>query len=523
MSEPLLDVRGLSIALPGREDPVVANVDLSLAPGECLALVGASGSGKSLTAAALVGLAPRGARVTGAIRYAGRDYANADAQGLARLRGGIGMVWQDSLASLHPLRRIGAQIVENARLQRGLTRAQATTLAADLLAEVGVDAPRKRLRAYPHALSGGQRQRVAIALALAGAPRVLVADEATSALDATVQAQVVALLDRLRREHGLALLFVTHDLALARAIADRIAVMERGAIVEAAPSARVFEAPASAAARALVECRASPPIDRRVPGAALLRVDGLSASFAAGRWRPARPALAGVGFALRAGETLALVGESGSGKSTLARCLLGLKRADAGVLRFGDATIDLAQAGDWSAVRQRLQLVFQDPYASLDPHLTVQAIVAEPLVIHGRAASVRDAAPRVAELLDAVGLDAALAARYPHALSGGQRQRVAIARALALDPACLVLDEATSALDVLVQKKILDVLRTLQVARDVALLMITHDLDLAAGFAERIGVLWRGELVEIGASGDVFARPRHAHTRALVSARLPRR
>ena len=460
--------------------------------------------------------------MSGSIRYVGEEYANADAARVRRLRGGVGTVWQDSLASLHPLRRIGAQIVENARLRRGLTQRQATSLAADLLAEVGIDAPRERLHAYPHALSGGQRQRAAIALALAGAPRVLVADEATSALDATVQAQVVALLDRLRREHGLALLFITHDLALARVIADRIAVMAQGTIVELATSAQVLNAPQSAAARALIECRAEPRTDRRAPGAPLLAVDGLSASFAGGLWRRAAPVLRDVGFTLAAGETLALVGESGSGKSTLARCLLGLKRADRGRLGFGDVSIDLAAAADWSALRRRLQLVFQDPYASLDPHLTVQAIVAEPLLIHRRAASVRDAAPRVAELLTAVGLDAALAARYPHALSGGQRQRVAIARALALDPACLVLDEATSALDVLVQKKILDLLQTLQKNRGVALLFITHDLELAAGIADRVGVLWRGELVEIGATAGVFARPRHEHTQALVSARLVR-
>jgi ABC-type microcin C transport system duplicated ATPase subunit YejF len=522
MTVTLLAVDALSITLPGRDRPVVDDVAFALAPGECLALVGASGSGKSLTASALVGLLPRGAQLSGSIRCDGEEVANADPVHLARLRGDIGMVWQDSLASLHPLRRIGDQIAENARLRRGLARAPAMSLAADLLAEVGVDAPHERLAAYPHQLSGGQRQRAAIALALAGDPRVLVADEATSALDATVQAQVVALLDRLRRERGLALLFITHDLALARSIADRTAVMAHGRIVETGASAQVFAAPASVAAQALVDCRNLPSPPRAAIGATLVAVEGLRASFARGLWRRARPALADVAFTLAAGETLALVGESGSGKSTLARCLLGLKRADAGRLRFGDTTIDLAASGDWPALRQRLQLVFQDPYASLDPHLTVQEIVAEPLLIHRRAASVRAAAGRVAELLAAVGLDAALAARRPHALSGGQRQRVAIARALALDPACLVLDEATSALDVLVQKKILDLLRSLQATRGLALIFITHDLDLAAGFADRVGVLWRGELVETGTAAEVFAQPRHVHTRALVSARLSR-
>jgi ABC-type microcin C transport system duplicated ATPase subunit YejF len=523
MSAPLLAVHGLGIVLPGRDEPLVADIGFTLAAGECLALIGASGSGKSLTSAALIGLLPAGAQLRGSICFDDREMVGAAAAAWRELRGsGIGMVWQDSQASLHPLRRVGAQLVEALRQTASLSRAAARERAVALLDEVGIDAPRQRLAAYPHQLSGGQRQRVLIALALAASPRLLIADEATSALDSTVRLQIVELLDRLRRQRGLALLFVSHDLALVRRIAGRIAVLHQGRLVELADTPTLFATPQHAQTRALLQLHVPEP-RTEPPGepATLLQVTGLSASFAPPRGlrRGARRSvLRDIGFTLRAGRTLAIVGESGSGKSTLARCLLGLQCADAGQLLLDGQSLALAGLRDYAALRRRLQMVFQDPGASLDPLWRVGEIVAEGLRhASGGGAATRHAA-EVARLLAAVGLDPSLAARHPHALSGGQRQRVAIARALAAQPRGLVLDEATSALDVLVQRQILALLRQLQQQRALALLFVTHDLELVAGFADEVGVLWRGALVEYGPVGEVFAHPRHTHTRELLAA-----
>nr|WP_306673615.1 ABC transporter ATP-binding protein [Tahibacter caeni] len=500
--------------------PVVADVGFRLAAGECLALIGASGSGKSLTSAALIGLLPAGASMRGSIRFAGEELVAAAPTAWRRVRrAGIGMVWQDSQASLHPLRRIGAQLIEALRAA-GAEPVAAREQATALLAEVGIDRPAQRLRSYAHELSGGQRQRVLIALALAANPQLLIADEATSALDASLRLQIVDLLDALRRRRGLALLFVSHDLALVRRIADRVAVLDRGRIVELADTAALFASPAHPQTRALLAlAEPLPAAAEPASPAPLLQLQGLDAAYAATGWRSTvRPALRDVGFALQAGRTLAIVGESGSGKSTLLRCLTGLLRPQRGRLQLAGQVLDLAGLRDPAPLRAQLQLVFQDPGASLDPLWRVGDIVAEPLRFAPEppAAAERDA--RVAALLDDVGLAPELARRYPHALSGGQRQRVAIARALAAQPAALLLDEATSALDVLVQRQILELLRRLQRERGLALLFVTHDLDLVAGFADEVVVLWRGALVECGAVGEVFAHPRHSHTRELLTA-----
>ncbi len=515
----LLRVENLQIALPARPQPVVDDLSFSVAAGECLALIGASGSGKSLTSAALVGLLPAGARASGSVRFADEELIAATPAAWRRVRGaGIGMVWQDSQASLHPLRRIGAQLTEALRAA-GVDRAAARERAAALLAEVGIDRPDERLRSYAHELSGGQRQRVLIALALAADPRLLIADEATSALDASLRLQIVDLLDSLRRRRGLALLFVSHDLALVRRVADRVAVLERGRLVELADTATLFAAPAHAQTRALLALAEPLPPAAAAASTPLLQLQDLDAAYVANGWRVApRPALRGVGFTLQAGRTLAVVGESGSGKSTLLRCLTGLLRPQRGTLHLAGRSLDLAGLTDPTPLRATLQLVFQDPGASLDPLWRVGDIVAEPLRLAARPPAAAVRAARVAALLADVGLDPELARRYPHALSGGQRQRVAIARALAAQPAALLLDEATSALDVLVQRQILELLRRLQRERGLALLFVTHDLDLVAGFADEVGVLWRGALVECGAVGEVFAHPRHNHTRELLNA-----
>lgn len=521
MNAPLLRVSGLRIVLPPRPDALVDGVDFTLASGECLALVGASGSGKSLTSTALIGLLPAAARVSGSIVFAGEELIGTASDRWRRVRGGgIGMVWQDSQASLHPLRRIGTQLVEALRHAGTATRAAARHRAVDLLTEVGIDRPAERLASYPHELSGGQRQRVLIALALAADPRLLIADEATSALDSTVRLQIVELLDRLRRERGLALLFVSHDLALVRRIADRVAVLDQGRLVELADTATLFAAPVHEQTRALLAVRN--PSSAAAPAAAtvLLQLDGLDASFLpAGFWGATRRmALRDIGFGLCAGRTLAIVGESGSGKSTLLRCLLGLHRADRGRLLLDGQAFDLSDLADAAPLRRRLQLVFQDPGASLDPLWRVGDIVAEPLRLGRQPLPREERGRRVAALLADVDLDPALALRHPHALSGGQRQRVAIARALAAQPSALLLDEATSALDVRVQHQILQLLRRLQRERGLALLFVTHDLDLVADFADDVGVLWRGELVERGLVGEIFAQPRHTHTRELLAA-----
>ncbi|WP_313919432.1 ABC transporter ATP-binding protein [Tahibacter sp.] len=521
MSAPLLSVRGLRIALPPRPDALVDGVDFTLKSGECLVLVGASGSGKSLTSTALIGLLPAAARVSGSIVFAGEEMIGTASDHWRRVRGsGIGMIWQDSQASLHPLRRVGVQLVEALRHAGAATRKAAGRRAVELLNEVGIDRPVERLASYPHELSGGQRQRVLIALALAADPRLLIADEATSALDTTVRLQIVDLLDRLRRERGLALLFVSHDLALVRRIADRVAVLDQGRLVELADTATLFAAPEHEQTRALLALR-NPSVAAPVAApAVLLQLDGLDASFSpAGFWGvTGRMALRDIGFCLCAGRTLAIVGESGSGKSTLLRCLLGLHRADRGRLILDGQVFDLSDLADPAPLRRRLQLVFQDPGASLDPLWRVGDIVAEPLRFGREPLSRQERHPRVAALLADVDLDPALATRYPHALSGGQRQRVAIARALAAEPSALLLDEATSALDVRVQHQILQLLRRLQRERGLALLFVTHDLDLVADFADDVGVLWRGELVEQGLVGEIFARPRHIHTRQLLAA-----
>ena len=521
MNAPLLKVSGLRIVMPPRVEALVGGVDLTLATGECLALVGASGSGKSLTSAALIGLLPASARVSGSIAFDGEELIGATPDRWSRVRGGgIGMVWQDSQASLHPLRRLGAQLTEALRHAGTAARAAAQSRAVELLTEVGIDRPAERLATYPHELSGGQRQRVLIAIALAADPQLLIADEATSALDSTVRLQIVELLDRLRRERGLALLFVSHDLALVRRIADRVAVMDRGRLVEVADTATLFDSPSHEQTRALLALRNPSPASPAPAADVLLELDGLDASFStAGFWSATpRTALREIGFKLCSGRTLAIVGESGSGKSTLLRCLLGLHRADRGRLVLDGQAFDLSDIAAAAPLRRRLQLVFQDPGASLDPLWRVGDIVAEPLRLSRQPLTKAERDQRVAALLTDVDLDPALATRYPHALSGGQRQRVAIARALAAEPSALLLDEATSALDARVQHQILQLLRRLQRERGLALLFVSHDLDLVADFADDVGVLWRGELVERGPVGEIFARARHTHTRELLAA-----
>jgi peptide/nickel transport system ATP-binding protein len=512
MSDNLLDVQGLHVAFGATE--VVHGVDLHVAPGECLALVGASGSGKSATARALLGLAGPTARVRAQrLDVGGRDARGLDDRGWRALRGrAIGLVLQDALTALDPLRTVEAEVAEPLRLHGGPRgRAARRARVLELLTAVGIPDPESRLRQHPHALSGGLRQRVLIASALAADPPLLIADEPTTALDVTVQRQVLELLGDLKAG-GRGLLLISHDLAVVAQIADRIAVMDRGVVVEERPADDLIAAPEHAVTRALLDAI---PRGRRAPAeqrerASLVAVRGISKSY------KERRAVDGVSLDLRAGETLGVVGESGSGKSTVARIVLGLLAPDQGDV--------LLRGAAWSALPERqrrplrgaIQHVPQDPLSALDPRLTVRASLAEALRARRLTDRRRDAT--LVGLLGEVGLDAELLDRRPGQLSGGQRQRVAIARALAPEPAALVCDEPVSALDVRTQAQILALLARLQAERGLAILLISHDLAVVREVCDRVVVLKDGAVVEAGGVEDVFAAPEAPYTRALLAA-----
>ncbi|WP_374473345.1 ATP-binding cassette domain-containing protein [Arenimonas sp.] len=498
--EDALRLTGLEVHAGERR--LLGPLDLALPAGECLALVGESGSGKSLTVAALLGLLPPGLAARGRLHVGqGADIALGSPEHAA-LRGRyLAWVPQDPQASLHPLRTVGAQLRESLRVLRGLGRDDARREARALFERLQLPEPDALLERHPHQLSGGQRQRVLIALALAGAPRVLLADEPTSALDPRLARESLALFDQLRRELGLAVLLVSHDLPLVAAHAQQLAILQRGELVERGDTAAVFATPAHAYTRELLAADRLPAPAPSTPGPVLLQLESVAVAYPGA----ARPAVQDITLELRRGECLALVGESGSGKSSLGRALLRLvKRGVAGRIRLDGQDLLAADRSGLRALRRRIGVVFQDPYASLDPRLRVHDLVAEPLRIHGIGDAAARAA-RVAELLPAVGLDPALASRWPHQLSGGQRQRVAIARALATRPELLVCDEAVSALDAQHRAGILALLGRLKREQGLALLFITHDFAAARALAERCAVLDQGRLVAAGPTGAVLA------------------
>ncbi|MBB5832303.1 dipeptide ABC transporter ATP-binding protein [Brachybacterium aquaticum] len=524
---PLLQVQDLTVAYGDTE--VVHGVSFAVGAGRALALIGESGSGKSTIARAVLRLlGARRARVDGSIAVEGREVTGLRDREFLPLRGRVlGFVPQDPGSSLNPVRTIGSQALEAAALVPGArTRAERDALLLAALERVGLPEPQRIADSYPHQLSGGQLQRVLIALAILPGPRLLVADEPTSALDVTVQKQILDLLDDLRRELGIGILLITHDLAIAAARADEVVVLQDGTLQEAGPTASVFTAPRSEYTRALqadvpglnpdrfaplrAERDARHPLDRTVQVAA----DAITRTFRS-RDREVR-ALDGVSFAIPRGRTHALVGESGSGKSTAARALLGLETLDAGTLTVGGRTVDPTDRAGLRELRRHLQIVHQNPFTSLDPRWTVERIVREPLERY----KVGDRAERAAAAawaLDAVRLPESLRGRRPGALSGGQRQRVAIARALALRPDVLVLDEPTSALDVTVQAGILEVLTSLQRDLGLTYLFISHDLGVVRQFADTLTVLRRGEVVESGTVAEVLSAPREDYTRALLA------
>ncbi|MGI4860190.1 MAG: ABC transporter ATP-binding protein [Janthinobacterium lividum] len=523
----LISIDGLTIGLPDGADrqTAVQQFSLALRAGEVTCLVGESGSGKSMVARAIMGLlpAPRVSVTAGSIRFGGEELTQLSAAGWKKIRGAkIGMIFQEPMTALNPLHTIGRQIGEVLKIHTAMSRAQRHVRVAELLTDVHMPEPARIAHAFPHELSGGQRQRAMIAMALALRPELLIADEPTTALDVTTQAQILRLIHELQRERGTAVLFITHDFGVVADIADRVAVLQKGNLVETGTRDEVLNTPQHPYTQALLAAvpRLSVP-DRSatVPGRLILEASAACKSYAGkglfGRGRSI-VALDSVDFQLRHGETLGLVGESGSGKSTLARAATRLLSLDSGDIILDGEGITQLTRKQLAPYRKRIQMIFQDPYASLNPQLRIVDVVAEGPIIHGMAAA--QARRRALELLELVGLGASAGERYPHEFSGGQRQRIGIARALALDPQILVADEPVSALDVSVQAQVLDLLADIKARLQLSMLFVTHDLRVALQICDRIAVMRQGSIVEIGTAADIYRSPQHAYTRALFEA-----
>jgi microcin C transport system ATP-binding protein len=522
---PLLAIEHLTVRFGA--SAVVDDVSLQIAAGEKFALVGESGSGKSITALSVLGLVD-GAETSGRIVFDGADLRTLAEPRLRAIRGGeIAMIFQEPMTALNPLHTIGAQIVEVLGLHESLRGRAARTRAIGLLDRTGIAEPERRIDAYPHQLSGGQRQRAMIAMALACRPRLLIADEPTTALDVTIQAQILALLDALQAEMGMALLFITHDLNLVRRFTHRVGVMERGKLVETGPTAEVFARPQHPYTQALLASRPArivAPVADDAP--VLVGAHDIRVSFEVpGRWFGHRrfDAVRRATLSLRRGETLGIVGESGSGKTTLGLALLALQPVASGEVVLDGARIDNAGRDALRAMRRRIQVVFQDPFGSLSPRMTVGRIVGEGLALHRPELGRGERDALIVQMLDEVGLGAGagladVVDRYPHEFSGGQRQRIAIARAVVLRPEVLVLDEPTSALDVSVQRQVLTLLGELQRRYAMSYVFISHDLAVVRAMSHRVLVMKDGEIVESGDAEAVFGAPREAYTRELLAA-----
>lgn len=523
MTTRLLDIRDLTVAF-GQARPAVDSASLEVARGEVVALVGESGSGKSMTARAILGLLPDGAAVRGSIVLDGAELIGAPEADLDRVRGTtVSLIFQEPQSALNPVRRIGWQLREAIRAHRKISKADARAAAIDLLRQVEVPDPEGRVDYYPHQLSGGQKQRVAIALALAGEPDLLVADEPTTALDVTVQAEILALLDRIRRRTGMGILLITHNMGVVAQHADRVVVMRAGCVVETGGVHSVFDAPTHPYTRSLLAAVPRLPEQAAVAPPSMpdtdvvLEFDAATVTYPARHGSPSFRAVDQVTLTVRRGEVLGLVGESGSGKTTLGRAAVGLVPLTGGRVLVEGHDLGEIAARQLRELRRDVAFVQQDPATSLDPRLTVGASVREPLDVHG-VGSADDRRRRVLELLDAVRLPGAFADRFPHQLSGGQRQRVALARALALRPKLLIADEPTSALDVSVQAEVLELFTAIQQDLGFACLFVSHDLAVVHQVADRVAVLRSGSVIEAGPVDTVFTAPRDAYTRALIDA-----
>ena len=538
-TETLLSVRDLTVAFgTGRHRHVAVNgLSYTLNKGETLAIVGESGSGKSVSSMALLGLLPASSAVIegGTAMFMGRDLLHLSEKEQRSVRGDrITMIFQEPMTSLTPVLRVGLQLTEALIEHKNMTKAQAEARAREMLDLVGLDRPEQRMKQFPHELSGGMRQRVMIAMAMAVDPAILIADEPTTALDVTVQAQILELMRKLKAEFGTSIILITHDMGVVAEMADRVVVMNRGEKVEEGPVANIFDAPQAEYTKRLLA--AVPRLGRlaaaaeprrvvaepRAVGEVLVRAEGLDKTFAERSWlfAPARPgtvAMKNVGFDLRAGETLALVGESGSGKSTTGRAILRLMEVDSGRIEIDGTDIRALGISGLRKARRRMQMIFQDPFASLNPRISAGGLVAEPMVIH-QIASGKELDDRVEELFLRVGLERDHIRRYPHEFSGGQRQRLCIARALGVGPDLIVADEPTSALDVSVQAQVLELMLELQQSLGLAYLFISHDMAVVEGMAHRVAVMRKGHIVEIGARQSVLNDPRHPYTQALLAA-----
>jgi microcin C transport system ATP-binding protein len=522
MSDLILDIKNLTIAF-GPAEPAVKKVSFNIKAGETVALVGESGSGKSVTALSTVSLLPDSASIQGSAKYRGTEMIGADKQTLRRVRGNdISFIFQEPMTSLNPLHTLEKQIGESLALHQGLDGMAARERIIDLLTKVGIRDPQDRLKNYPHQFSGGQRQRIMIAMALANGPDLLIADEPTTAVDVTIQAQILDLLADLQKSEGMGLLFITHDLAIVRKIADRVNVMQGGEIVEAGKTADIFSNPQHPYTQKLLAAEPSgrpEPFKDNAPE--VLATNDLRVWFPikSGILRKTKghiKAVNSANFTIRAGETVGIVGESGSGKTTLA---LGVMRllASEGKISFLGNDVQGLKNRHLQPLRRDMQMVFQDPYGSLSPRMTVEQIVAEGLVVQGLKPG-QDKRQMVANILVETGLTPDMMNRYPHEFSGGQRQRIAIARAMILQPKLVVLDEPTSALDMTVQVQIVDLLRDLQKKHQLAYLFISHDLKVVRALSHKVLVMKQGDIVEQGIGDQVFDNPQTEYTKTLMAA-----
>ncbi|WP_163270514.1 ABC transporter ATP-binding protein [Chelativorans alearense] len=525
MAETIFDIRDIRVTFDTPDGAVeaVRGVDMHVKAGETVAVVGESGSGKSQIMMAAMGLLASNGRAEGSVTYRGQELVGLPREKLNRVRGAkITMIFQEPMTSLDPLYTIERQISEPLRVHGGLSASAARRRALELLKLVHIPEPERRLRSYPHELSGGQRQRVMIAMALANGPDLLIADEPTTALDVTIQAEILGLLAELQHKLGMAILFITHDLTIVEAFADRVYVMQHGKVVEEGATEQIFSRPTKDYTKMLLAAEPEghkPPVPKSAP--ILLDADKVSVTFFArgGLFSPgfALKAVQDVTLSLRAGQTVGIVGESGSGKSTLGRALLQLLPSEGRVVYQGVPIQGFDRAA-MRPYRRNLQMVFQDPYGSLSPRMTVGEIITEGLLVHEPGLSAGQRVEQAMEALKEVGLDPAMRNRFPHEFSGGQRQRIAIARAVVLKPTVIVLDEPTSALDRSVQKQIITLLRRIQRSHNLSFIFISHDLAVVKALADYTIVMKSGRVVEEGLTDEVFERPRSDYTRDLMEA-----